>query len=70
MAEEFSEYPVLHLRQGRDFSLLNGHPWVFSGAFQELPRELPAGNVVDVVSSRGEWVARGHINVQIGRAHV
>jgi 23S rRNA (cytosine1962-C5)-methyltransferase len=61
MAEE---YPVLHLRQGRDFSLLNGHPWVFSGAFRELPRDLPAGSVVDVVSSRSEWVARGHINAR------
>lgn len=64
MAEGRPEYPVLHLRQGRDFSLLNGHPWVFSGAFRELPRELPAGSVVDVVSSRGEWVARGHVNVR------
>jgi 23S rRNA (cytosine1962-C5)-methyltransferase len=64
MAEEHLEYPVLHLRQGRDFSLLNGHPWVFSGAFRELPRELPAGSVADVVSSQGEWVARGHINVR------
>ena len=58
------EYPVLHLRQGRDFTLLNGHPWVFSGAFRELPRDIPAGSVADVVSSRGDWVARGHINVR------
>ncbi|MGH2516775.1 MAG: class I SAM-dependent rRNA methyltransferase [Ktedonobacterales bacterium] len=61
MAEEYS---VLHVKQGRDFTLLNGHPWVFSGAFRELPGDLPGGSVADVVSSRGEWVARGHINVR------
>src|SRR5215469_4094312 len=57
-------YPVLHLRSGREYSLVNGHPWVFSGAFRELPRDLPAGAVVDVLNSRGEWVARGYIHTR------
>lgn len=54
--------PMLRLRSGREFSLLNGHPWVFSGAFRELPTEAPAGLVVDAENSRGEWVARGYLN--------
>ena len=57
-----AEYPVLRLRSGREFSILNGHPWVFSGAFRELPAGLPAGTVADVLNSRNEWVARGYLN--------
>ncbi|MGH2485005.1 MAG: class I SAM-dependent rRNA methyltransferase [Ktedonobacterales bacterium] len=57
-----AEYPVLRLRSGREYSILNGHPWVFSGAFRELPAEVPAGAVADVVNSRNEWVARGYLN--------
>jgi 23S rRNA (cytosine1962-C5)-methyltransferase len=59
-----STFPLLHLRSGREFSLLNGHPWVFSGAFRELPEDAPAGIVADVVSSRGDWIARGHLNAR------
>ena len=55
---------MLHLRSGREFSLLNGHPWVFSGAFRELPEDAPAGIVADVVSGRGDWIARGHLNAR------
>jgi len=55
-------YPVLPLKSGREYSLLNGHPWLFSGAFREIPQDLAAGAVVDVANSRGEWVARGHLN--------
>ena len=54
--------PVLRLRSGREYSLLNGHPWVFSGAFRELPAEAPPGVIADVESSRGDWVARGYLN--------
>jgi 23S rRNA (cytosine1962-C5)-methyltransferase len=57
-----SPYPLLRLRQGRDYSLSQGHPWVFSGAFLDLPRDLPAGSVVDVTAHDGRWLARGHLN--------
>ena len=56
------DYPVLRLRSGREYSILNGHPWVFSGAFRELPTTAPPGSVADVVNSRGEWIARGYLN--------
>jgi len=55
------EYPVLQLRPGREFAILRGHPWVFSGAFRELPPAIPPGSVVDVVAANGEWVARGQL---------
>lgn len=56
------DYPVFQLHQGREYALMQGHPWLFSGAFRKLPRELPAGSVVDVTASGGEWVGRGHLN--------
>jgi len=59
-----ADYPTLHLRQGREFSLNTGHPWVFSGAFRELPADLQAGTVVDVVDSKGAWTARGYLNAR------
>src|SRR5215467_1226891 len=62
MAIKEYDYPVLRLRAGREYSVLAGHPWLFSGAFVALPQEIPPGSVVDVLSSRGEWVARGHLN--------
>jgi 23S rRNA (cytosine1962-C5)-methyltransferase len=59
-----SDYPVVHLRPGRDFSLRQGHPWLFSGAFRDLPRDIPAGAVVDVLTSGADWLARGHLNAR------
>ncbi len=55
-------YPQLSLRPGRDYTLRHGHPWVFSGAFQKLPRDIPPGAVVDVLDAEGAWLARGHLN--------
>jgi 23S rRNA (cytosine1962-C5)-methyltransferase len=56
------DYPIVQLQPGREYALTQGHPWLFSGAFRKLPRELPAGSVVDVAASGGEWVGRGHLN--------
>lgn len=56
------DYPILQLQPGREYALTQGHPWLFSGAFRTLPRELHAGTVVDVSASGGEWVGRGHLN--------
>jgi 23S rRNA (cytosine1962-C5)-methyltransferase len=59
-------YPQLSLRPGRDYTLRHGHPWVFSGAFQTLPRDLPPsfppGAVIDVLDAEERWLARGHLN--------
>ncbi|HEX6796603.1 MAG TPA: class I SAM-dependent rRNA methyltransferase [Ktedonobacterales bacterium] len=57
-----ADYPLLHLRSGREFAIHRGHPWVFSGAFRELPSSLPPGTIADVATAAGEWVARGQLN--------
>lgn len=55
-------YPTLHLKPGRDRPIISGHPWVFSGAFQDIPASIEPGAIVDLASARGEFVARGYIN--------
>jgi 23S rRNA (cytosine1962-C5)-methyltransferase len=55
-------YPQLRLRPGRDYTLRHGHPWLFSGGFQTIPRDIPPGAVVDVFDAEEHWLARGHLN--------
>jgi 23S rRNA (cytosine1962-C5)-methyltransferase len=43
----------------RDLSLLRRHPWVFSGALAKTKGSPAAGDTVDIVSARGNWLARG-----------
>ena len=53
------------LRRGKEESLLRRHPWIFSGAVEfikaeEEPRE---GDLVDVFTKQGEWIATGHYQI-------
>ncbi len=57
-----ANYPLLRLNTGREYPLLMGHPWLFSGAFRKLPRDLAPGAVVDVLAADGTWIGRGHFN--------
>jgi 23S rRNA (cytosine1962-C5)-methyltransferase len=54
------------LKKGREKSLLNRHPWVFSGAVDAVVDDSAdgpaAGDVVDVVDANGRWLARGYYN--------
>lgn len=54
---------TVHLRRGKEESLLRRHPWVFSGAIERITegeRPLLEGDIVDVVTKQGEFIARGH----------
>src|SRR3990172_3340202 len=47
------------LKPGRDKSVIRRHPWIFSGALAEV-RGAPAdGETVEVLSSQGEYLAKG-----------
>lgn len=55
------------LKKGREFSSLQGHPWIFSGALENRPRsytglELADGSVVEVVSHKEESIGLGFYN--------
>jgi 23S rRNA (cytosine1962-C5)-methyltransferase len=51
--------PTIRLKTGRDKSLLNRHPWVFSGAIDAISGQIDPGQTVDVVSANGTWLAKG-----------
>jgi 23S rRNA (cytosine1962-C5)-methyltransferase len=40
------------------------HPWIFSGSVLRLDDDVVDGDLVDVHSSAGEWLARGYVNRQ------
>lgn len=52
------------LKPGREKSVLNRHPWIFSGAIAEEPEDLPPGSLVDVVDCRNDFLGRGAYNPQ------
>lgn len=49
---------VILLRPGREKSLLRRHPWIFSGAIQQVDGEPEPGATVEVLSSKREFLAR------------
>ena len=57
---------IVHLRRGKEESLLRRHPWVFSGAIDHISEgdtPLAEGDVVDVVTRQGDFIARGHYQI-------
>ena len=54
-------YPRVHLRKGKERRVLEGHPWVFSGAVAHHI-EVEPGSVVDVCDADGLFVGRGYYN--------
>ena len=53
------------LRRGKEESLLRHHPWIFSGAIYSIENadSLAEGDLVDLYSSKGEFLARGHYQI-------
>jgi 23S rRNA (cytosine1962-C5)-methyltransferase len=49
--------PII-LKPGREKSLLRRHPWIFSGAIQNVDKEPASGATVDLLSSKGDFLAR------------
>ena len=49
--------PVIVLKPGREKSLLNRHPWIFSGAVDEFRGVAKPGETVEVRSNRREFLA-------------
>ncbi|MCQ2057586.1 MAG: class I SAM-dependent rRNA methyltransferase [Bacteroidaceae bacterium] len=51
------------LKKGKEESLLRFHPWIFSGAIAGIEGNPDEGDVVDVYTCSGQWIAVGHIQV-------
>ncbi len=52
------------LKSGREKPVRWRHPWIFSGAIQRIDGDVEDGGIADVVSARGEFLARGYVNRQ------
>ena len=56
-------YKKVFLKPGKEESLKRFHPWVFSGAIDRVEGELEEGEVVDVYTSKKEFIACGHFQI-------
>ena len=50
--------PTLTLKPAREKSLLRRHPWVFSGAVDRVDGNPASGETIDVLDSKGHFIAR------------
>lgn len=53
----------IHLKKGREESLLRRHPWLFSGAIARIEGEPYEGDIVAIVSHSGETLGYGHFQI-------
>lgn len=56
--------PKVSVRKGREWQIIHGHPWLFSGAISQAPApgKVNPGALVDLVDTDGRFVARGYYN--------
>lgn len=52
-------YETLSLSKGKDRALERKHPWIFSGAFKQIPSQLKDGELVKVVDHKKNFKALG-----------
>ena len=51
--------PQLIIANGKEKALQRKHPWIFSGAVKRIIGEPQEGDIVDVISADGRWMAIG-----------
>jgi 23S rRNA (cytosine1962-C5)-methyltransferase len=55
-----SKYSKVVLKPGKEQSLKRLHPWIFSGAIKSMDDKLAEGEITEVYSNEGEYLAIGH----------
>lgn len=55
-----TEYKTIYLKKGKEDSLTRKHPWIFSGAISRCDDNMEEGEVVRVISGKGDFIAIGH----------
>jgi 23S rRNA (cytosine1962-C5)-methyltransferase len=63
-AMQNSRPEAIILKPKREKSLLNRHPWIFSGAIARIDGKPQPGDTVDVLAGDGRWLARGAYSPQ------
>jgi len=56
----FMSNNIVILKKGKEGSLLRKHPWVFSGAIQNIPNHLKDGDIAEIQSFDKKYLATGH----------
>lgn len=59
MHHSHGKLPVVTLKKGRGYSASHFHPWIFSGAIESITDEPNPGELVKVISDKGEPVGVG-----------
>ena len=62
--------PKIILKPAKDKSIKRFHPWIFSGAIKTVDPSINEGDVVEIFSNKGKYLATGHfqdgvINVRV-----
>ncbi len=52
----------IRLKKGKEKSVLHRHPWLFSGAIDQQPKEIADGDIVKLLSSDQKFLAYGYYN--------
>ncbi len=55
-----ADFPKVTLHNRKVDAVKRFHPWIFSGAIQQLEKGIEEGDVVAVYSASGEYLATGH----------
>ena len=53
-------YKNIYLKKNKEESLLRFHPWIFSGAIQAMDEGIEEGEIVRVITHKGDFIAVGH----------
>ncbi|WP_234733772.1 class I SAM-dependent rRNA methyltransferase [Tellurirhabdus bombi] len=53
-------YPKIYLQAGREEAVRRFHPWIFSGAIARIEGQPQDGDVVEVFTKKGAYLATGH----------
>ena len=59
---EQKNLPVVHVINGRQKKLLQGHPWVYGNEIERVEGETMDGELVTVVDFRGRYMGTGFFN--------
>ena len=57
------QYPILQLKPKREKSILNRHPWIFSGALNKAPK-AEEGDIVEVRSIEDKILGYGFYSLK------
>jgi 23S rRNA (cytosine1962-C5)-methyltransferase len=55
--------PTIVIKAGREKPIIQQHPWIFSGAIDEVKGDPEPGAIVTVTDKKGRFLARGYWNV-------